>query len=150
MTTVRIARVVKYKGVVYLANVDIPVDEADVQDLLSRGGWVINKEAPAKQPGSKEDDAKGAAVGDTGTENTGSSDADGDNAESGTDSNKDDDASASANANDEKAAGQTSDEDNNADEIEELREYAEALGIEVKKNWGIAKLKKEIAAAESN
>ena len=151
MTTVRIARVVKYKGVVYPANVDIPVDEADVQDLLSRGGWIINKEAPAKQPGSKEDDAKGAAVGDTGTENTGSSDADEEpTAESGADSNKDDDASASANAGSEKAAGQTSDEDNNADEIEELLEYAEALGIEVKKNWGIAKLKKEIAAAESN
>lgn len=150
MTTVRIARVVKYKGVVYPANVDIPVDKEDVADLLSRGGWVINKEAPAKQPGSEEDDAKGAAVGDTGTENTGSSAADGDNAESGTDSNKDDDASASANANDEKAAGKTSDEDNNADEIDELREYAEALGIEVRKNWGIAKLKKEIAAAESN
>jgi hypothetical protein len=119
MTTVRIARVVKYKGVVYPANGDIPVDDTDVQDLLKRGGWVINKEAPAKQPGSKEDDAKGAAVGTTGTENTDSSTADADN-DGTADSDKDDGAGASGDAKE--------------DELDELREYAEALGIEVKKN----------------
>ena len=94
------------------------------------------KEAPAKQPaGSEEDDAKGAAVGDAGVDNTGSSDADS-NTDSEADSDKDDDAGASGDAKE--------------DELDELREYAEALGIEVKKNWGIAKLKKEIAAAETN
>jgi hypothetical protein len=132
MTTVRIARVVKYKGVVYPANVNIPVDDTDVQDLLKRGGWVIKKEAPAKQPaGSEEDDAKGAAVGTAGTENTDSGTAGAD-----ADSDKDDGAGASGDAKE--------------DELDELREYAEALGIEVKKNWGIAKLKKEISAAETN
>jgi hypothetical protein len=147
MTTVRIARPVKYKGVVYAANVDIPVDESDVKDLLKRGGWIINQEASAKQPGTEEsDDAKGDAVGNTGTENTGSSDADGDgnsNADAnvdgnGTDSNTKDDNGADAASGDAKE-----------DELSELREYAEALGIEVKKTWGIAKLKKEIAAAET-
>ena len=51
MKTIRIARVVKYKGVVYPANTDISVDDSDVTDLLSRGGWVINKgntETPAE------------------------------------------------------------------------------------------------------
>jgi hypothetical protein len=43
MPTIRIAKVVKYKGVVYLANTDIVVDDSDVSDLLSRGGWIINK-----------------------------------------------------------------------------------------------------------
>lgn len=125
MTTVRIARVIKYKGVVYPANVDILVDDADVQDLLKRGGWVINKEAPAKDAGAAEN---------AGAENVGSSTAD--ITDSDADSNKDDDAGASGDAKD--------------DELKELCEYAEALGIEVKKNWGITKLKKEIAAAETN
>lgn len=43
MSMIRIARVVKYKGVVYPANTDIVVDDKDVSDLLSRGGWIINK-----------------------------------------------------------------------------------------------------------
>ena len=43
MPTIRIARVVKYKGVVYPANTDIAVDDKDVSDFLSRGGWIINK-----------------------------------------------------------------------------------------------------------
>lgn len=43
MSMIRIARVVKYKGVVYPANTDIVVDDRDVSDLLSRGGWIINK-----------------------------------------------------------------------------------------------------------
>ena len=48
MPTIRIARVVKYKGVVYPANTDIAVDDKDVSDLLSRGGWIINKGPVAK------------------------------------------------------------------------------------------------------
>ena len=49
MKTIRIAKVVKYKGVVYPANTDIAVDDKDVSDLLSRGGWIINK-GPAVKP----------------------------------------------------------------------------------------------------
>jgi hypothetical protein len=49
MTMIRIARVVKYKGVVYPANTDIVVDDRDVSDLLSRGGWIINK-GPVVKP----------------------------------------------------------------------------------------------------
>ena len=49
MSMIRIARVVKYKGVVYPANTDIVVDDRDVSDLLSRGGWIINK-GPAVKP----------------------------------------------------------------------------------------------------
>lgn len=49
MPTIRIARVVKYKGVVYPANTDIVVDDSDVSDLLSRGGWIINK-GPVVKP----------------------------------------------------------------------------------------------------
>lgn len=56
MPTIRIARVVKYKGVVYPANTDITVDDKDVSDLLSRGGWIINK-GPASKP--TVEDAKG-------------------------------------------------------------------------------------------
>jgi hypothetical protein len=48
MKTIRIAKVVKYKGVVYPANTDIVVDDKDVSDLLSRGGWIINKGSVAK------------------------------------------------------------------------------------------------------
>ena len=48
MLMIRIARVVKYKGVVYPANTDIVVDDKDVSDLLSRGGWIINKGPVAK------------------------------------------------------------------------------------------------------
>ena len=48
MSMIRIARVVKYKGVVYPANTDIVVDDKDVSDLLSRGGWIINKGPVAK------------------------------------------------------------------------------------------------------
>lgn len=49
MPMIRIARVVKYKGVVYPANTDIVVDDRDVSDLLSRGGWIINK-GPVVKP----------------------------------------------------------------------------------------------------
>ena len=49
MSMIRIARVVKYKGVVYPANTDIVVDDKDVPDLLSRGGWVINR-GPVVKP----------------------------------------------------------------------------------------------------
>ncbi len=56
MSTIRIARVVKYKGVVYPANTDIVVDDKDVSDLLSRGGWVINKGPVVK---STVEDAEG-------------------------------------------------------------------------------------------
>ena len=49
MSMIRIARVVKYKGVVYPANTDIVVDDRDVSDLLSRGGWIINK-GPVVKP----------------------------------------------------------------------------------------------------
>lgn len=49
MSMIRIARVVKYKGVVYPANTDIVVDDKDVSDLLSRGGWIINK-GPVVKP----------------------------------------------------------------------------------------------------
>ena len=49
MSMIRIARVVKYKGVVYPANTDIVVDDKDVSDLISRGGWIINK-GPAVKP----------------------------------------------------------------------------------------------------
>lgn len=56
MKTIRIAKVVKYKGVVYPANTDITVDDKDVSDLLSRGGWIINK-GPASKP--TVEDAKG-------------------------------------------------------------------------------------------
>ena len=48
MPTIRIARTVKYKGVVYPANTDIAVDDKDVSDLLSRGGWIINKGSAVK------------------------------------------------------------------------------------------------------
>ena len=56
MSMIRIARVVKYKGVVYPANTDIVVDDEDVSDLLSRGGWIINK-GPVVKP--TVEDAKG-------------------------------------------------------------------------------------------
>lgn len=57
MPTIRIAKVVKYKGVVYPANTDIAVDDKDVSDLLSRGGWIINKGPVVK---STVDDAEGS------------------------------------------------------------------------------------------
>ena len=56
MSMIRIARVVKYKGVVYPANTDIVVDDKDVSDLLSRGGWIINKGPVVK---STVEDAEG-------------------------------------------------------------------------------------------
>ena len=56
MKTIRIAKVVKYKGVVYPANTDIAVDDKDVSDLLSRGGWIINKGPVVK---STVEDAEG-------------------------------------------------------------------------------------------
>lgn len=56
MPTIRIARTVKYKGVVYPANTDIAVDDKDVSDLLSRGGWIINKGPEVK---GTVDDAEG-------------------------------------------------------------------------------------------
>lgn len=59
MSTIRIARVVKYKGVVYPANTDIAVDDKDVSDLLSRGGWIINKGPVVK---STVEDAEGPAA----------------------------------------------------------------------------------------
>lgn len=43
MKTIRIARAVKYKKTIYPANTDIQVEDSDVTDMLSRGGWVINK-----------------------------------------------------------------------------------------------------------
>lgn len=132
MTTVRIARVVKYNGVVYPANTDILVEDKDVADLLSRGGWVINKDAPAASTAAAEN-AENSTAG---------------SGEEGADENSEGDFSAAGTGS---TAGAAHGTDGTADlsELDALKARAAELGIVVKSNWGIPKLTKEIAAAES-
>lgn len=116
MLTIRIARVVKYKGVVYPANTDIVVDDKDASDLLSRGGWIINKGPVVK---STVEDAESPTV----------------NEES-------DDVV-------ETEEVKEVDPEAKAKELRMLRAKAKKLGIEVNPNWSANKLKKRIAAAET-
>lgn len=122
MKTIRIARVVKYKSVVYPANTDIVVEDADVPDMLSRGGWVINK-GPADE--SSVEDAVGTMAEEAveeGAEDVGSEEVD-------------EEAKAEAEAEEK--------------ELKSLRAKAKKLGIEVNPNWSATKLKKRIAAVEA-
>lgn len=94
MSIVRIGKPVKYKGVMYPSNVDIEIDQKDVEDVLARGGWLVDS-GNTVQPDTRQEPS---ALGDT----------------------------------------------VQISEIEKLREHAEALGIDVKKTWGIQRLKNEI------
>ena len=122
MSMIRIARVVKYKGVVYPANTDIVVDDKDVPDLLSRGGWVINR-GPVVKP----------TVEDAENLTTNAEDVDEDTNEES----------------DDVAEAEEVDPEAEAKELRMLRSKAKKLGIEVNPNWSTNKLKKRIAAAEA-
>lgn len=122
MSMIRIARVVKYKGVVYPANTDIVVDDKDVSDLLSRGGWIINKGPVVK---STVEDAEDSAANE--------------------------DLTANEESDDVVEAKETEevDPEAKAKELRMLRSKAKKLGIEVNPNWSANKLKKRIATAEA-
>lgn len=138
MTTVRIARVVKYRGVVYAANTDILVEDTDVVDLLSRGGWVINQDTRAA-PAADENAKSSAAEKEEGADED--SEGSADNSDNGGS------APASDGADSEDGVGGTDEE--KQVKLAQLRDEAEFLGIEVKANWGIPRLTKEIAAANA-
>lgn len=122
MSMIRIARVVKYKGVVYPANTDIVVDDRDVSDLLSRGGWIINKGPVVK-----------STVEDAETPTT----------------NEEGDDVAETEETEETEEVDEVDPEAEAKELRMLRSKAKKLGIEVNPNWNINKLKKRIATAEA-
>ena len=122
MKTIRIAKVVKYKGVVYPANTDIAVDDKDVSDLLSRGGWIINK-GPAVKP--TVEDAEDPIA------------------------NEESDDVAEVEEAEEVEETEEVDPEAEAKELRMLRAKAKKLGIEVNPNWSANKLKKRIAAAEA-
>ena len=125
MSMIRIARVVKYKGVVYPANTDIVVDDRDVSDLLSRGGWIINK-GPVVKPTVEDAEAP--------TTNE-------EEVEEGTNEEGDDVA--------ETEETEEVDPEAEAKELRMLRSKAKKLGIEVNPNWSANKLKKRIATAQA-
>ena len=122
MPTIRIARVVKYKGVVYPANTDITVDDEDVSDLLSRGGWIINKGPAAK---SSVEDAEASVAAE------------------------ESDDVAEVEETEEVEETKEVDPEAEAKELRMLRAKAKKLGIEVNPNWSANKLKKRIAAAQA-
>lgn len=122
MTVIRIARPVKYMGVRYEANTDIVVKSEDVADLLSRGAWIISQEDEVNLEPNGEGDQDGEVEGGAQRPN---------------------------NAGNPDLADDLSDEDRlKAQELAALKGRAAELGIEVKGNWGINKITKEIAEAE--
>lgn len=121
MSMIRIARVVKYKGVVYPANTDIVVDDMDVSDLLSRGGWIINK-GPVAKPTVEDAEAP---------------------------TNEEEVDVAETEETEETEEVEEVDPEAEVKELRMLRSKAKKLGIEVNPNWNINKLKKRIATAEA-
>jgi hypothetical protein len=103
MTIIRIAKPVKYKGVFFPSNVDIPVDDDDVKDLLNRGGWVIKKpieNVEAENSDHKEvnpPESQGGNDGSTGEPHNGEDP----NSENGTDNEDDSDDDDDSDDNDD-------------------------------------------------
>ena len=128
MSMIRIARAVKYKGVVYPANTDIVVDDRDVSDLLSRGGWRINK-GPVVKP--TVEDAEAPTTNEEEVEE---------------DTNEEGDDVAET---EETEETEEVDPEAEAKELRMLRSKAKKLGIEVNPNWSANKLKKKIATAQA-
>lgn len=125
----RMSKTVKYNGEAYPANIDIPVDESHVQQLLDKGAWMVEVEPSPdytytqeqqEEIPVQEDIIPEQEVPQTETEIT----------------------MEVPEITEDKKADQE-------EERKELMEYAKALDIPVRSNWGIPKLKKEIKIAES-